>query len=93
VRARGASRLCPLYMPNGKAMPRRRMTLREYARSRGYSPSSVSQALREHRLTAYSATWDAVRGCWTIDPAKADEEWARHTFEDWGGRRPAAPPR
>ena len=80
-------------MPNTKPMPRRRMTLREYARSRGYSPSSVSQALREHRLTTYSATWDADRGRWAIDPVRADEEWARNTFPDWGGRREPWTPR
>jgi hypothetical protein len=68
-------------------MPRRRMTLREYARSRGYSPSSVHQALRERRLTDYSAIWDTDRGCWAIDPTKADQEWAQRTEPEWGGRR------
>jgi hypothetical protein len=68
-------------------MAGRRMTLRQYARSRGLSPSSVHKALHTGRLTEYSAQYDPSRGCWLIDASKADREWIARTEPYWGGRR------
>jgi hypothetical protein len=74
-------------------MPPRRLSLTEYAAHRGVTKSAVSQAIARGRLTEWSCRWTPRRGRWAIDVVKADEEWRRYTFEDWGGRRPAAPSR
>jgi hypothetical protein len=69
-------------------MPRRRlMTLREYSAYRRCTEAAVSQALRKGRLTEWSTRWDARRGCYRIDAARADWEWREHTHPDWGGVR------
>jgi hypothetical protein len=69
-------------------MPRRRLlTMAQYAAHRGVTTSAVSQALRKGRLSGWSVGWDVRRQCYRIDPARADWEWQRNTYQDWGGRR------
>jgi hypothetical protein len=66
---------------------RRRLTLKGYAAWRGCALSTVHQAIREGRLTRWSCRRDPRTGYWSIDPDRADAEWARYTYPNWGGRR------
>ncbi len=54
-----------------------RIGLRAYARLRGCSPSAVSRAIKEGRISR--AVRRDKRGNPKIDPVLADREWAEHT--------------
>ena len=56
------------------------MTGREYARHRGCEPSAVRQAIKAGRISA-SVKRDAA-GDYSIDPKRADLEWAATTYAD-----------
>jgi hypothetical protein len=67
-----------------------RLGVREYAKHRRCSPSSVVKAISSERLTEHSVTRDA-RGRPRIDAALADREWDRNTDPNMqrATRRPA----
>lgn len=71
-----------------------RLTLRAYAEHRGVSPEAVRKAIARGSLT--ESVEKAPSGRWSIDPAAADDEWARRTnaakSREVGTSRPAIIP-
>lgn len=59
------------------ASKKKRMGLRAYARHRGCSPSAVSRAIQDGRIS--KAVRRDSRGFPKIDPTVADREWASNT--------------
>jgi hypothetical protein len=69
-------------MSGPEEAPQGGLSARAYSRVRGVSHVTVLKAIKSHRIT--------LSADGTIDPVRADQEWARNTFND--RVVPAAPP-
>jgi len=61
--------------------PAERLSLRAYARHRGCALNAVQQAISAGRLSSKSVT-KSPDGTYSVDPKRADIEWAASTYAD-----------